>query len=192
MSADAAIDSERIQLLSGRFGPAKTSSFPQDYHDLANAPSHNVATETGARVGDVIAIYNSGTTGIVGWSEFVYLKFEGTGAPTCAAKQVCVQDAAGAPYTYTNDPDSALYKTGDPRAVVAISAMTDAYYGWFWSGGVCPEWLVSGLGGTYVTNGDVIAGPIIAADPTTADQIGFGPVAGDTQAFIGFAEATDA
>ncbi len=190
MTADATIDSEAISLLSGRFGPARTMSLPQDYSTLASAPNHNVSAALEARVGDVIAVYNTGSTGIKGWSEFVYGKAVANASVAIAAKQVMVQDAAGAPYTFTNAPDHCLFKTGVPRAVIAISAMTTLYFGWFWCGGVCPEWLVSGLGGTYATNGDVVVGPIIAAD-LTADAIGLGLPTAATTTAIGFAETTD-
>jgi hypothetical protein len=58
-------------------------------------------------------------------------------------------------YIVTDDASEALLS--GPIAV-ALSAMTTGYYGWFWCGGVCPVDSVSGLGGSYVTDGTVAAG----------------------------------
>jgi hypothetical protein len=52
--------------------------------------------------------------------------------------------------------------------------MTDAYYGWFWVAGNCPEDLVAGLGGTYPTDDSVLANHDIKLVNLTADEIGFG------------------
>jgi len=96
----------------------------------------------------------------------------------------------GVPFTFSNAKASVLDSSGDPRAVITISAMTDDYYGWFWCGGVCPEFMVSGMGGTYATDGNVEIGPI-ASVGLSGTGIGLGPVSGDTVAFCGFAEAAD-
>jgi hypothetical protein len=36
--------------------------------------------------------------------------------------------------------------------------MTDAYYGFFWTGGVCPEETISALQGNHTTDDSVVAG----------------------------------
>jgi len=186
--ADSTIDSERLWLIPGRFGSARTMSLPEDHNTLASSPTHNVVAPVEARIGDVIGVYNTGATGIKGYSEFVYGRMSAD--ITAAAKQVCCQEAVGVPFTFSNAKASVLDSSGDPRAVITISAMTDDYYGWFWCGGVCPEFMVSGMGGTYATDGNVEIGPI-ASVGLSGTGIGLGPVSGDTVAFCGFAEAAD-
>jgi len=173
--ADSTLDSELFYLNTGMWGaPNPKYGTPDD--GFTGSDHHNVATEV-YPLGTVIAYYNDGTAGVAGWSEFVYCQMEGTSAPTCAVKQICVQDAAGAPFVVTNDPDSALVTTallGQLAACVALSAMTDAYYGWFYCGGVVPEGAVSGLGGNFATVNNVAAGYPIMVSDLTADAIGIG------------------
>jgi len=185
--ADSTIDSELIFLRCGRFGtPDYTIPPPGGF---TGSTTHNVATAA-RPVGEVRRVYCDGSVGQPGYSEFVYLKYEGTGAPTSAAKQVCVPDAVGSFMTVTNDPDSSVQHDGCMVAVVAISAMTDAYYGWFWCGGVCPEQYVSALGGNYATDNGVVAGNIISKN-LSADAIGFGTKGAFANFTIGFALAAD-
>ena len=188
--ADSTIDSELIYLLPGRFGAAQWFAQPQD--GFAGAAEHNVV-KAARPVGTVAQVLCSGVTGQPGFAEFVYLQYEGTGAPTLAAKQVCVPDSSTLWYVFTNDPDSAIQATGCPLAVVALSAMTDAYYGWFWSGGICPEQYVAALCDNFATEDNLAAGPICAHD-LAADAIGFGPIDETvaTEVCIGFSLAADA
>jgi len=188
--ADKTLDSDYLILRDNWPGvPIPYYGLPNS--DFANTTDHNVAAAT-YNVGDKICVYNTGVTaGKAGWATFIYLQYEGTGAPTLAAKQVVVPDADTSAYVVTNDPDSALIVTGSYLAAVAISVMTDAYYGFFWCGGVCPEEFVAGLGGNYNTESNVAIGPVVAHD-LTADEIGFGPVGADTEAIIGFALHADA
>ena len=188
--ADSTIDSELIYLLPGRFGPGQWFSEPMD--GFAGAVETNVASPA-RRVGTVAQVICLGITGQPGYAEFVYLQYEGTGAPTCAAKQVCVPDSSTLWYVFTNDPDSAIQATGCPLAVVALVAMTDAYYGWFWSGGIGPEQYVAALCDNFATEGNLAAGPICAHD-LAADAIGFGPIdeTVPTEVCIGFSLAADA
>ncbi len=169
------IDSECLFLIPEQWGHPREDCM-EPHGEITNAAVHNIAAApTLYPVGTVIKLWNTGA-GIVGWTEFTFLKFENTGAPASAAKQVCVQDAAGAPFTVTNDPDHALVDAtlvGCLRPAVLISAMTDAMFGWFWTGGVCPEGFVAAMGGTYGTDGSVVVGPIQVQD-LTADEMGFG------------------
>jgi hypothetical protein len=197
--ADSTIDSELFVLIDNWPGVARRVSpdcLPNG--SIISALHHNVATAV-FPIGDKIVVRNrSAVAGDDGDSTFIYLKGLAVTAanPTCAAKQLVVPSLAGTPYQVTNDPDQCLQKTGCPLAAVMLSVMSfdnsTAYYGWFWCGGVCPEALVSGLGGDYVTEGNVVAGPIIAHDPATADSIGLGPCAADTEAIIGWSYSADA
>jgi len=185
--ADATIDSELIRLECGQWGPARYALLPQD--GFTGALHHNVAAAA-YPLGTVLAVWNDGAAaGVSGLSEFVYLQIETTGAPTHAVKQVVTQDVAGTPMKVTNDPDSAVGISGMPCAV-SISAMTDAYYGWFWCGGVCPEEFVSALGGTYATDDSVTAGDQLQAQDLAADAIGFG-LRDTTENRVGWADTAD-
>jgi hypothetical protein len=190
--ADSTIDSELIYLLPCRFGPATIFDEKDLPGGITGALHHNVATPY-FEPGTVAQLYCNGSYGKEGFSEFVYLQFESTSGPgSIAAKQVAVPDSATAWYTFTQDPDDCTVATGNALAVVSLAELTDAYYGWHWSGGVCPEQYVSGMAGNYNTAaGGLIAGNIVAHDDED-EEIGFGPCGGDTEVIIGFALAADA
>jgi hypothetical protein len=189
--ADSTLDSELILIIDkwpGVANPAYT--VPTD--GFTGATHHNVVAAK-YPIGAKIQVYCDGTTGKPGYSTLMYLKV-GTqnGDVAIAAKTVCVPDSATVWYELTNDPDSCIQIGGAPVAI-ALSAITNAYYGWFWVGGVCPEQYVSDLGVNYATEGNVAAGPICPHD-LTADAIGFGPIdeAAPTETQIGYALAADA
>jgi len=187
--ADSTIDSDLFYLRGARFGTCYDKTIP--IGGFTGSTHHNVAAaDRDYPIGMVKRVYCDGTVGVKGFAEFVYLYYAGSGAPTLAAKQICVPDSATIWYQFTNDPDSCVMATGSMLAVVAISPMTDTYFGWFWCGGVCPEVFVSALGGNYATNGSVIAGNIISKD-LTLDQIGLGPKASYSNFAIGYALSAD-
>ena len=167
--ADSTIDSEKVVLVDGFPGYPGALSSTDAKNGFTDASHHNVATAQ-YPIGTKIQVQNSGT-GIAGPSIFMYGQI-GTqnGDVAIAAKTICIFDSASDPYELTNDPDSAVGIGAGPIAV-ALSAMTDAYYGWFWVGGVCPEAFVSGLGGNYPTDSTVVAGTFCAGN-LTADAIG--------------------
>ena len=196
--AESTLDSERFVLIDNWPGVARRvhpDRLPND--DILSSLHHNVASPV-FDVGEKIVVRNrSAIAGDDGDSVFIYLKGLSTteANPTCAAKQVVVPALAGTPYQVTNDPDQALLATGSPLAAIMLSIMTFTHvvtrYGWFWCGGVCPEALVSDLGGNYATADGTIIGPIIAHN-LDADAIGLGPCGADTEAVIGFAYSNDA
>jgi len=95
-------------------------------------------------------------------------------------------------YRVTNDPDDCVIATGSLLAAVALSAMTNERWGWFWCGGICPESFVSGLGGNYETDGDIPSAAALVAHNLAADAIGLGPCGADTEGIIGYSIAIDA
>jgi len=188
--ADSTIDSELFWLHDNWPGvPLEQLSAPTD--GFTGSTHHNVAAAA-YRIGDKIQVYQDGVSaGEPGYSTFIYLQVGTQNADSViAVKTLCVPDSATNWYKVTNDPDSCIDIPGG-AAAIALSAITDAYYGWFWCGGVCPEEAVSGLGGNYATTNAVAAGAFIAED-LSADAIGFGlkDAAGDVA--IGFALAADA
>ena len=194
--ADSTIDSE-LFVLSNAFGsphPAYENKIPDGDGTFSGASSHNVATAA-YPIGTAIRVWNNGdSAGVDGWSEFTYLKFALGSNAALAAKTICVMDSATEPFTVSNDPDDVL--TLPTRfCAIGLSAMTTAYYGWFWTGGVCPESIESDLGGNYATDGNVAAGDICCHD-LVADAIGFGPTVDTTGSVpenpCGYALAADA
>jgi len=166
----------------GTVSPAHSVPEGGDFGFFNGSRHHNVSSAV-YRVGEKIRIYNDPTTGAGlgenGWSTMIYLRMDNQDTTIISAGSVCTLqttiDANEKWFTVTNDPDSGLagYTTGAlvnlSPAAVAISAMTDEYYGWFWCGGVAPQnWLLATATTTSLVNVDtdtsVIAGPIAATD----------------------------
>jgi len=173
--ADSTLDSELFVLNGAGWGVAPVSNGDIPNGGFDGVDHHNVATAV-FPLGEVRQVYCNGDTGQEGYSRFIYLKVGTQNADSAiAAKSVCVRHSATKPFEVTNNADDCIHIPTDVGAI-AISAMTDAYYGWFVEGGVIPEQYISGLGGNYATDGAVAAGPITFHD-LTADYIGFGPAA---------------
>jgi len=187
--ADSTLDSELFVLYDnwpGDGDPGLSQDAPCD--GFTGTDHHNTSTAI-YQVGAKIQVYNDGTSGKPGWAKLVYLQVGTQDAETViAAKSVVVPDSATYYYRVTNDPLRAVVLPSG-MAAIALSAMTDAYYGWFWCGGVCPEQLISGLAGNYATEGNVVAGDI-TAHILAAGVIGLGPRAAGEGAF-GYAIAGD-
>lgn len=99
---------------------------------------------------------------ITGFATLTYLKFmSGTLATPAVVKGICGLYIHGsttnvaAPYVVTNDGGEVF--TEGPIAI-ALGTMVNAYYAWFWTGGICPVNIVAGLDGDYVTDGTIVAG----------------------------------
>lgn len=167
MATDKSVDSEQFILYDLWPGvPFQSVGKPVSYN-LQGHASHNVIAAA-YPIGTKFQYYNDGATaGLNGWSTMIYLQVgtQETGT-VIAAKTFCVSDSATDPYVVTNDGDSCTAIAGGPVAV-AISAITDAYYGWFWCGGVAPEIICSStsagtgaeMGGAYATDGSADVGP---------------------------------
>ena len=192
--ADGVLDSLLFYLLDGWPGVVDPNmGMPID--GFTGALHHNVVAAQ-YPVGTKIAVYNTGTkpgiTSEPGWATFIYLKVGTQDTTAIAAKTIVVQDSATNWYEVTNDPDDCVnVETG--AAAIALSAITDAYYGWFWCAGVCPEEFVSDLGGTYLTVDGCAAGPITADARTGVIGLGL-PVDTDTalvEPIFGYALAAD-
>jgi len=169
---DGTLDSEVFALIDNWPGE-RNVHLPEPTDGFLGASHHNIATEE-YQAGTKIQARNKGTTGKSGFSTFIYLQVGVQNAfVDIAVKSLVVPDSVGTWSKVTNDPDDCI-ALPTSMVAVALSAMTDAYYGWFWCGGVCPEELVSGLGGTYDTDGTVEPGSIRAVH-LSVDDIGFGP-----------------
>jgi hypothetical protein len=146
-------------------------SIPLD--GFAGADHHNVAA----------AKYPLGTKKYVyipslkQWSGLTYLQTSAASGTAIAAGMVMIPDdvtnnASYYPTKFTNDPDEGLL--GGPMAV-AISAMTDDYYGWFWTDGCAPVGHGSMTATTTVATDDSVAITTASSFSTcdlTADKAG--------------------
>ena len=150
------------------------SNLPQPVGGFIGSEHHNVATEK-YPVGTKIQVYDETAKG---YSTFVYLKNGTASGVALVAGQVMIpagatQNTAYATYIYTNDADDGVV---GGNCAVALSAMTDDYYGWFWCAGVAPIGITnSGIIATtaIATNDAVVVGAISTID-LTADKVGLG------------------
>jgi hypothetical protein len=137
----------------------------------AGTSHHNVAAAA-YTVGTKHRVY---IPALKGYSTLMYMK-NGTasGVAIAAGQAMIVDDVTGnAGYIsnyITNDPDEGLLI--GPVAI-ALSAITNAYYGWFWVGGCCPL----GHGDmtaliTTATDDSITAGCAFQASDLTADKAG--------------------
>ena len=191
--ADSTLDSQLFVLFDNWPGVAEKISageVPAGGFAEASAVHHNVAAAQ-YDIGQKLCVLNTDDAGIEGMSTFIYLQVGTQNADSViAAKSLVVPGSATLWYQVSNNPDANILVAGSSMAAYALSAMTDAYFGWFWCGGVCPESFVSGLGGTYATDGTVAAGMISSGD-LAADYLGLVPYA-TTVGYLGFALAADA
>ncbi len=129
-------------------------------------------------IGAKIQAYDSTSNG---YATFVYLQFVQGSVGVLAAKDVVGIDIseqstdATADTWYKVTSDGGEAQVQGPLAV-ALSAVTTAYFGWFWCGGVCPVALVSDLDGNYLTNNLLAAGKAITGSDVSTGLIGFTPV----------------
>ena len=163
--ADKTIDSERFYLYDRWPGvPFSGADLPTDGF---TGTSHNNVTTAAYPVGTKIAVFNTSTTGVSGGSTLIYLQCQEIQA-TCPfrAKTWVTPNVIDKYYQVTNSATS-LCDTGAPAAAcvgtngVATAAWstTTGRFGWFWCGGVAPEAFVTNMGGNYVTDSTVVAGP---------------------------------
>jgi len=148
-------------------------NLPQPVGGFIGSEHHNVATEE-YPVGTKVQVYDETAKG---YATFVYLK-NGTAAATIAAGSTMIpagatQNTGYLTYIYTNDPDDGVL--GGP-CVVALSAMTDDYYGWFWCDGVAPIGITNSgiISTTTLATDDSVAIGNLSTIDLAADQAGVG------------------
>ena len=151
--------------------PVTVADVPKD--GFTGSEHHNVTSPV-FPIGTKMQVFCDGSAGTTGQATFVYLKLGTQDATAVAAKSVVVQDSATNWYEVTNDPDSCIsLPTG--LAAVALTAMTNDTYGWFWCGGVCPKQYVAALTDDFATDAALEAGPF-TAHSLTSGVVGFGPM----------------
>ncbi|HUU90682.1 MAG TPA: hypothetical protein VM238_05665 [Phycisphaerae bacterium] len=200
--ADSTLDASFLIMFDQWPGVARVV----DYADMPAAFLTPVATAV-FRQGEKICVRNpltstavaSATTalGLNGWTTFVYLQL-GTQGTTIVAGDLVVPCLATNPFVVSNDQTGgatpALDALGSPLAAIALSAVTNGYWAWFFCGGVSPVWHAVAVGGNMITGtADVEIGLVCAdtADTGTNETV-LGAVAADTSAPIGYTLAADA
>jgi hypothetical protein len=171
--ADATILASSIVLQDTIPGDVNPNN-PQPIGGFTGSEHHNVAVAK-YDVTSKIQVYDETAKGIV---TFVYLKNGTASGVAIAAGSAMIpagatQNSALATYIFTNDPDDGIL--GGP-AVVALSAMTDDYYGWFWCAGPAPVGITgSGIvaATTLDTDDSVVVGVISSGDLADTDHAGF-------------------
>ncbi len=142
---------------------------PQADHDgnvFTNSDFHNVASAGTYSPGQKVQVWEP-TLG--GWSIFTYLQSI-AGDVALAAGHLAVYETGQSWYAVSNDGDSCFANV--PPAV-ALSAMTTTYYGWFWTGGVCPQSFVTALAtSTFSTDNSVVIGAVGLVDASDPDRVG--------------------
>lgn len=196
--ADAAMIINDLVLRTGRFGSPTLKVLP--YGGIVGATHHNTATAI-YPIGTVLQLFNSGTglptgtttVGSEGWTEFVYGRFD-KGAQNAAKGVLAMPKVVTEIFDFTPDEDDCGGAAAGFLSVVTISVMTDDYYGWFWSGGVCPADLCSFAATvSIVTNDSVTAGgsvTVTSAAGMTAAIIGLKATTGAQEA-IGMSMIAD-
>lgn len=184
--ADSTIDSNLILLYDNWPGPVEPPSF--NYGEgFLDKRYHNVSIPM-FPIGTKVQVRNV-TLGVPGLATLIYLQVGTQDATTIAAKTACIPDSATLWYQLTNDGDSCI-KVPTCLGCFALSAITNAYFGWFWCEGVVPEDEVPGMGGNFLTNEGVAAGGFIFHACDTIVGIDIADTAPEKAA--GFALTTDA
>jgi len=150
MAFASTIDDSLFYLIDQFAGGSNTGPtvIPGDWTELSGTPLFPLGTKI--RMPVVI----SGTH--VGFATFTYLKYSKGTADAAGAKGICgIKASSPSPYVVCNDGGEILLE--GPIAI-ALTTMTDGKYAFFWTGGVCPVNIVSGLDGNYNTDGTVAAG----------------------------------
>jgi len=157
----ATIDSAEFVLVDN-WPTAPNTGVPDSASDPASGADHNVATAAHP-VGTKWTSHQQASAGVnQGAFTLIYLQM-GTAATTLAAKHIVATETAPGAATagtlmYVVSNDDSTVELGTGMAAIALSAVTDAYYGWFWCDGVCPENICSGLAGSYYTQASVVVG----------------------------------
>jgi len=133
--------------------------------------------------------------GVRGPSTLVYLQAISQGSNTASidVKDLVMTGSTSKWYQVTNNSDVVAASAFVGLAACAIGPIADDNYGWFWCGGVVPEQYISAMGGNFVTNDDVVAGPMCVQATPAGNVCAFAPLLDDQSSdAAGWALAADA
>lgn len=133
-----------------RFGwkPAEDSSG----NIFTNSTHHNVVSAV-YEVGFKVGIKDSTTAT---YASFIYLQL-GTQSGTLAAKDLCAPQITSSAFDQKVTNLASATPATPGCCAVALSAMTNDYFGWFFCGGFVPVGTVSALDGNFTTDDSVTA-----------------------------------
>ena len=185
MMADSTLDAKYITLFDA--WPGKALDWGLTVSQILDSNTVQNVVYPRYPVGTKIIVRNPGTTySATGNSTLIYLQ-AGTAATglAVAAKHVCVPDTDTNLYKVTNDKTTGLNPAGCPLVAVALTTMTNSYYGWYWCGGVCPADLLVNAAGSFILSGNMATDSTVAIGPIqtvalTAANIGFALAASAT------------
>ena len=185
--AESTVSSNEI-VLYDLFPGVPSVNIPQADHDgkvFTSSDFHNVASAGLFSPGQKVQVREPTLGGV---SIFTYLQSIAGNVAAAAGSIACYSQDQ--PYSaVTNDGDLMRENTAP---AVYLSAMTTTYWGWFWTGGVCPQsWVTALATSTSLTDAAVEIGPIGLADLTSSDVCGFTAAASAVNA-CGFSMAADA
>jgi hypothetical protein len=138
---------------------------------FVNPVQHNVALPA-LPLGTKITVYQSGNGSTIpsGYYTMVYgqVGTQDTQDAIASGSLMVRETTTAWDWKFTNVAGGAQVQN---IGVYAISSMTNSYYGWFWCGGVAPDFLISGTtyGNTVVT---VTAKTTLITDGTVAADTG--------------------
>ncbi|TSA52233.1 MAG: hypothetical protein D4R45_07295 [Planctomycetaceae bacterium] len=167
--ANSTIDHSKIILIDRWPGvPVEQESVPPD--GFTGAGHHNVATPV-YPVGMKNQVWDETAHG---YATLIYLQnIQGTVGAVAVMNPVALDTSEQATAATTSTYYKVCSDGGevllDGPIAIALSAMTDAYYGWFWCGGVCPVSHVAAMDTTLVTDGSLTAGNPFGVADSTAD-----------------------
>lgn len=171
-------------------GPVTHGTNPSSWTSYSTSEDFPVGTKR--------AIYDETNKG---WAILMFAKIDGGtkgAASGSLIKRVLGLDTASAAAgkSYTVTPDSSEMLLNGPfgiqlGTITSTQFTAGVMYGWIWVGGVCPVATITGLDGTFTSDGNVVAGKGI--DLVDNSNVGyFGLVgAADVGVVSGFALASD-
>ena len=190
--ADSTIATESVILISHwPDGVVHTCGSQLPFSSFTNTTDHNVAAAT-RKAGEMIRCYNDGTgDGVTGWCTFMYGSNKTTAI--AAALEVCQPADAAVPTAVSSTVANALIANDiSCMCAVSISAMTAAYYGWFWVDGVSPTGFVTAMDGDLPTANDVIIGQACVGAGAGAKGVLEAQTAGELDMACAWCYAADA
>ena len=178
------IDDGKFYLIDNFPGEPTNGPNPSDWTEYTVARTYDLGTKR--------MVYDETNHG---WATLIYLQFQKGTAGVATVKSLCglciaSVATAGAWHNVSNTTDESV--SVGPIAV-ALGTCTDAYFGWFWCGGVCPVDTISGLDGIYPSDNTVAAGAgmkLVAATSLNTFEVVTGSEIGCMSAFSLAADTT--
>ncbi len=175
-----------FQTYTAAISPAELS-IDRNGETFASTAITNV-TDPAYKPGTTVTVYDEQAGG---YCQFTYLKYDsGDIADALAVAGLLCALKEAEDYVVTADGDNV---GAGAFPAVMLAAMTSGGYGWFWTGGVCPLGLVSGLKGQTLTPAATVAIGDSIMLLVTANSVKFTRAASATplKPIIGYVKAAE-